>query len=1454
MKSKQFNRNLYIIAPAIIIFAVGYYFYIEVYTKNKEANIISTKSRILEQMSHNLEAKVNSMGMNASEYVKYVISQVSQKSPKNTTNSKDIKQRSLKTKQDTPNSRTNNSVLSMNQGYQQPKQVPQKSPKNTINSKNKGQPCIQTEQGSSDSISFKSMLIDRKFIEYYNKNLEYLNSSVKEKARPEANRITVTPIAKAESLHFQIVLGENYKTYCQDTIEFTTKYDLLMTGLIQQNIFDEYILIVDSAIFYSSLPNKPNIAIIEQVRSQSKGDESGLEKERSTGYIDLVKSGKTSTAAISGVTTYDINLSNQPYKLFICQVEVEKKTWHLGGLVKTGLINQSKKEMAPWIGIAIFMVLSLIILGLPFIKLKVMSPTELLTSGTLLNTAISLFLGTSFMILFIFFGSNFYWKKTQNEFRLIGLADSINNSLNTEIYSAFTQLNYYDSAILVNAKVESLPFYANILKSIPGARHEYPLSYPYFDYVFWIDTIGNQKGSITPFVRTDDPSNYISRAYFKYAGEWMLPGNETNRFRIESIVSRTSGDVKVALSKKSKFDMVTVMTGRFYSIIQPIIPEDYKFCIIDKSGLVWFHSDKLRNMQENFKTECNNDESLSAAIFANTAKNFDVNYYDKPYHIYIKPLSPMPLYLVTMYDKHGEYAYQVQGLMMTLLLFSAFVMFILLEIFALNALKPFGRKSGWKNVLMDFVGAKGDQSSIYAVLSVLFVLITIFYLGLTNSKNILNPLLFALVMVSFLFPFIKYALKGFSLKSNGRNIFAILNLAFIILINIASVRLFSQNDLINLVIFQVIIIALLAACYFVLKTDFTIKYSNCSVTFYICFLLGLLLVFSVAPSIKFFEASVNYEMIMEMKHDQLMLARQRESRNKQLREYYKLMEKGNKGLDSYADSVYQQRMEMGIYSNIMGTSFHIQNKQSWNEIDDEIKKTAKGSYFSKYQEGEDLINFFRPIYDSTSIETKYLVGNSLLNGNQRWLLSDSLLVFRYTSATENDQSKIPDSCKIVTEIHRPDIFNPRRAEFLFPRYDIFFILLLLSVFYGIYLLILFGTRRMLGISIIEMYNKYNFENFVYERLSAGHSVMVIGSPFVNLEEHLKVMFKDKFKFRFQNFSKSEDIVVDVNGAGENDVLVITEFAFDYYSVAALKMQLAAINKMIRRNEKMVIVGMNAPYLIQDYLEKKMKGTVDLKDKDKAEAIAETCEQLLFSFNNLLSNVSVLHAPQKYDQFISSASCYSKPECGHVKSENVGDYGENLKCSICKELAASTYLEKYVDEMMIFYDQLVDLNIPREILKDRIIARIMDLSQLYYDSILASCTPMEQFVLGDMAHDMIVNSKNKKVIFLLINRGLLVVNGCTIRFMNESFRKHVIHRFTVEEEARLKERLGDTGTSWHGYKLILVLIMIGLILFLFIANRSILDNLNKLFLVIGGGTVLITNLTGLLTRKEAGNTK
>lgn len=1389
MKTKQINRNLYIIAPALIIFAVGYYIYMEVYTKNKEAHIIATKSRILEQMSQNLQIKVNSMGTNAVEYVGNLMDQC-------------------------PDKKTFES-------------------------------------------NFFLMLKQRKDIKYYNVNLEYVNSGISSGwVKVPMDSIKVRPEARYDFLYYHLYLGETQGKSNKREIQFKTRYDLLMTDYMPRNIFNDYILIVDSTIVYSTLPNKPNLAFDDQGGVKAKSDESGSDKESPVDNLEFTIRSKIGHAVIKGVTIHDVSISNNQYKLFNCQMQVDKTTsWYVCGLVKTETINESKKGMAPWVVILIFMVLSLIILGLPFIKLKVMASTEQLSSGTLINSAISMFLGTGFIVLFIFFVTNSYWNRNQNEAKLKNLAIEINDSLNTEIDSAWNQLDTYDKIGLERTNLDgTLPGSAKILMKNPLR----PDSYPFFDYAFWMDTTGLQQGEITPFPKNDKPSNFAGRDYFRKPDEWILPGDANSRFRIESIVSKTSGVVKVALSKRSDIkDKVIALTGRFYSIIEPIIPEDYKFCIIDRNGLVWFHSDKLRNLQENFITECGEDKSLSAVIYANASKTLDVNYYDEPYRIHIKPLTPLPLYLVTMFDKQTEYAYQVQGLMLTLLLFSALVVFLIMEILALLALKPFTRKTGWKHLIMDFIGAKEGQNKIYIVLSILFTVISILYLELTNPVNILNPLLFALVMVSFLFPYLKYAINKFSIKSTGRNIFAILNLAFIVVINISSVRFLSNSDFIDLLIFQGIIIVLLIAWFFVLRSNFSVKHSVCNVTFYVCFLLAMLLSFSIAPSIKFFEAAVNHEIIRAIKHDQLMLVRQRESRNRQLRNYYTLLEQNHK-LDSAAIRVFEKRMERGIYSTFANSSFYVKDKSAWKVLDIDAKNFIKNNKFRDNKGGEYIINFFRPIYDRTSIETKYLESDSLMNGHQKWSLCEKALVFDYLSTTEKYGIQKPDSCRIYTRLQRPNIFNPLTTDSLvskasfFQKYDFIFILLLLFVLYGIYYLILFGTRRMLGISILEMQTDFDFRDDMNARIGSGHSVMVIGSPFLNLSEFIAEKLKGDFKLTFLDFAKQENRIEMEKPAGEENVLIFMNFAFDYYSPASLTIQLNLINEKIRQKEKIVIVGLNAPYLIRDFLEQKVKLKGDAKDKP--DITTETWEQLLFLFNNMLENIDILFIPERNEDHIPQLNCYSKSECGLIQRDYTGDYGENMRCAICRELEASTYLHRYSSEMMRLYNELVNKKIPGQIIKDRIITRIMDLAQLYYDSILASCTPMERFVLSDMAQDMIVNSKNKMVVSLLINRGLLVVNGCAIRFMNESFRKHVLLRFTAEEEARLKEKLGDTGTSWHGYKLILVLIMIGLITFLFIANRSILDNLNKLFLVIGGGTVLITNLTGLLTRKETGNGK
>jgi hypothetical protein len=65
MKSKIFKSNLLIPLITIAGFAIAFYFYLDVYSKNKQADIIETKSRVLVQMSDNLKGKINAFKGNA---------------------------------------------------------------------------------------------------------------------------------------------------------------------------------------------------------------------------------------------------------------------------------------------------------------------------------------------------------------------------------------------------------------------------------------------------------------------------------------------------------------------------------------------------------------------------------------------------------------------------------------------------------------------------------------------------------------------------------------------------------------------------------------------------------------------------------------------------------------------------------------------------------------------------------------------------------------------------------------------------------------------------------------------------------------------------------------------------------------------------------------------------------------------------------------------------------------------------------------------------------------------------------------------------------------------------------------------------------------------------------------------------------------------------------------------
>ena len=898
-------------------FAIGYYIYLDVYTKNKEADIIATKSSILAQMADNLEQKIGSFKKNA-EWT----------------------------------------FDSFKKKYQD-----HKKKKDTLDDSEK---------------EFNKEDVIRTLAQTSNPLMKY--KWIKKKK-------------DSDTLDFQMSADKSGILFAFSDIAFSDSIGVLnlsfslgdlLAGITNKSIFQEYLVIDNNGeVIFSSLPGNP---VISQASAKDTNTVNG-NKEDKAGIIEIVKHIEDAYwlehAVIKGVSTFEVMISNQNYRMFTTQLQFEDFKWQFCGLVESEMINAAKRGMAPGLVVIIFMILSITILGLPFIQLKTISPTETLKQGAMINAAISVFLGACFIFIFIFFQGNVYWRKKQNEYRLISFAEEVEKKFVDEIHQAWQQLQVFDDSL--KADIDRKPSKEKFVFDKDRILVTEPdLHYPYFDYVFWMPKSGQNRGQqvvrYTTFARLGEPSNLVHRDYFNKADEWILPpravdidSSHEHRFRMESLVSVSSGIAKAAISRLSSFpNVVVAMTGQFNSVIETLVPAGFKFCIIDSDGKVWFHSEKGRNNNENLPDVSKQNKYLHAAIYAGASDIIQLNYYDEPHRAFIQPVSNLPLFIVTLYDKQFEYSYQRQVLMLTLLLFSAMVIFMVIQVFVLVFLDNLIKQPGNKSMLFDFIRMRPENSMVYRYMSaILFLTVAIFFI-FTDGKNVLNPLIFSIISMAYLFPYLNYAVNDFSFHSLNRNLYAGFNIVLIVLINLSAVKLLDDNN-VNLINFQLFVLLFIYAGYIIIQNINHKKSSNPQNN-YLFFLLMLLLAFGIAPSIRNFEAALNHELMVEKRHAQFELANNYLERNIRIKNYYKPFPQ-----DDSTANLYKKRIRQGIYTEAISSSFV---SDSLN-----IPNSDKG-----YHRADSLVNRFKPLSDRLSVEGKYLANYHFPDRN-KWSMHNESLVY-----------------------------------------------------------------------------------------------------------------------------------------------------------------------------------------------------------------------------------------------------------------------------------------------------------------------------------------------------------------------------------------------------------------------------------------------------------------------------
>ena len=1419
----KLSTNFWIIIGTITFLILSYFFYLEYYVAAKESRIISTRFRVLDQLGDNITAKIESYNSNALQLEQKIRAEV------------DL----LKSQLDTPKKAYPKEIIVawlfkrlVKGDYQKSWEFLNKDLQVIDYKLDNGGPGGTTDSGNNENTKLSKTETDKFF---------YLKP------------LRVETISKAK--------GVTETFY--DSLLVRTEYSKLLGGLSRDDVFDEMFIIRGGNIVFSTL--KSDLLIAQSDTPFTFQEESATKEE------SLEKSGPKSSLPgriLSGEYS-DITVSNKAYKLFFKPVKVEGENWYLGGLMEAGNFNAAGRSIAPWVIVILTLLLIVIVLSLPLIKLKVISKTEHLKTETIINSALSILFGASVLALILLYISQNSSHKQNTDTRLKRLSAAIDSSFTEEITNAFAQLKEFDlhHNKLVpgsNKTEDDKPIFDEILNQ-PIDNLGFPSIYPFADYIFWMNKKGVQTAYFTPFVdEKGEMTDLSSRDYFKYKDKWFFPPDPNEKFRLQSIFSITSGNHKVAIATRSSDtnSPVIALSSQFYSLIDPIIPKNYGYCIIDKSGKVWFHSNKERNLMENFISECNDNKYLKATIYNRTSKPIYASYYNKPHRVFIQPLNHLPLYLITFYNRDNETSFQAQVFTMVLILISVFFLFIFLQVIIILTLE---RQYQWKltkNLIMKITRPMLHLISHYRFLIWVYLIVAIATVVGISFMGKIQSFATVYILEVIIFTFSYRALNDNKLKVMQRKWFTLINLVLLILMNIGLFSFLSLFDAFFALGLQLFLIFFLELAYQLFKRNpKKIKplINRAFIRNYVMHLLFISFIFAIVPTMTFYKIAHDTESEIRTRHCQVDLMKKHEKRNQFWNKYYESIISSKDSVVKSGPSIkiLQDRKKRGIYTNFL-------NDLEFSAEIDNQENQHQHSIF------DTLAVFMRPFYDEEIVENKYLIFGNQKYSHKYWVEdTENALALNYISKTEDPKSAKLNYYRIAGRVEKLNFLMPYHGAAFDGTKEIIsnllFWLLMLFALYIYYHLIRFGIRNIYSLDIVANYSDEPFEKIIRQQMLANKDIFVIKlspkdetlslSKSIQIDHQLNWSDKKTITQSTKQINKwlteyqTKQVHIESptvkpgktnsNKVKENEfvTIFINHFEWDYTNPEILNEKLGILWTFINRKEiQLIIQSIVHPAKIVAYYE----DIIDIHSKDngKDSHITDITlhKNILNNLQQLMNNTIINLLPVKCSCKEGAAPC-AKPR---VKL--------SLKGLIEDELNASDYLFQFKGALEAYYDSYIKdskLENPEEL----IIVKINSLADNYYEDLFNACSAEEQYVMFDLADDLIVNPKNSKAIFGLLEKGIVIIKCDKINFMNVSFRRFVLSKLNKSDTSALEIQIGKEPGTWQGYRITLILIIIGLFTFIAMANQGFMENLNEVFVVIGGGVAVITGVLGLLSRKS-----
>lgn len=1146
------------------------------------------------------------------------------------------------------------------------------------------------------------------------------------------------------------------------TIKVRYKINILLENTLRRDFFQEYLLFSNSEVFFSDIPVEKLIEVkLDSIFKKEPGELSN--PFHSTDRVEL-------------------EFENKARMMYVRPVSLSDSTnIYIGGIIEKQYYRQQAYSLGTNTSIVLVVILILLILSLPFVKIYLIDGNERLNTWDVVSGFLVLLLGTGFITLSLL---GFFTQKGPSAIDestfLKTNSSAIEKEMKLELSQILRQMNLNEQVLDTMAvKSQASQFRYDRTLPKPGGDTINKL-YKYFQNLMWIDGSGQQ------LVKWQDRST--ARVKLTFRPYFTVPKNKknilwsdssiskTDKFYVDAIRSVTEGKTYAVISKVSKLTdslrfgpkvfsglkngkakaEVVAMVTKLHSLDNLPLPTNLSYMVVNADGLVLFHKNPVKILQENLIDEIDNRKLMLA--LDNRREVIFLDFYDESdQRFFVKPIGKLPLFLITYIDEGLEKNIGAQIFSLSTLFYLLLFLIVLLQLVLFMVFNHvYKRKTKGSSLFNSWVWPKPSNKNVFTYLSVyMLASMFFFFTGSFYSDILISISFLSLMLTTNLFVLKNYRSWSAFLEDGPFFKMPVYFAGMIIL----ALWIFLKSDIYYLSgrVISVYVIYFILSC-LTLLFSFKINPSDeeSDVRFiYNSWYSILIFSFSFAAILGFYTKSYNYEK-----------------------------------------SVYSKYLQLGLFKNMIG-NVQVADTAKYDVFKNyvlayEFGKTLKGKPVQNPNESflvsKIRINLPKDVVNITFLEEEYPSKKGILDWRET---ADSLELNFLPGDLEG---KGNNNFVIVSK--KPTISV---SDFIFPTgkfkyYTKYLIFLIVVLFIILYIAVNFWTQKVFLLGIIPKLRSNA------KKLAADMPyTYIISPPQSGVITYFHKNYDNIFQIdlRFADFA-SENLASVPKGT--EMVLIVDLHDVNNEALEKKIMIIDSLKKLVRDEKnplkKIILISIFSP--------KEIVAAFDEHDKKD--------KNLVTKYFNILGDFATAYFPLRYN-------------------DKDNDH-ENLPV-----------ISKMLDI------NLEDTDCDKE---DKVL-NVQDRAQLYYYATWNSMEKREQLLIYDLVTDGLVNYRNLYVIYNLMSRGILTYKDGTLDLFDKSFANFVLTIVDKERSFDYDSDARRTG-SWSNLKVPLLMVIGAILLFIFLSQQKLFNDLFGWFTAALALIPVITKILSTFSFFSGGSTK